>query len=638
MITNRLRVISGTFAVALLLAIVQPAASDPFSSESISSGPASPKTRPRYPGGPPTIPDVARDDVICFSLYTVEKGVLKLSAQFYPLRDNEARSANLEVKRADGWEQIANSKINPEGWLATFRIEDWDSTRGVPYRVVHASGSIYEGTIRRDPSDKDEIVVAAFTGNSNKDRGPRLDIIRNVQAQDPDLLFFSGDQSYDHKHHLAAWLLFGRQFGEIIKDRPTITIPDDHDVGQGNFWGAGGKISELEGGADGGYTMPADYVKMVERAQTSHLPDPYDPTPIQQGIGVYYTSLNIGGIDFAIIEDRKWKTGPAGIAPPQGPRPDHVTSPDYDPQMVDVPEARLLGERQLRFLRAWGQDWSGTEIKVVLSQTIFAGGAHIHGSINSRLKADFDSNGWPQTGRNRALREMRRAMAFHIAGDQHLATVIHHGVNSWEDSGVSFCVPSIVNFYGRWWLPLEKPLAHDVANPLQHTGRYYDGFGNKVTMQAYANPAKQNNKAAGYGLVRFSKSTRQITMECWPRHVDVTQPEAKQFPGWPITIDQQDNYARKAIAWLPTLEISGPSSPVPLERSFIRCASVATLGDRRFFAKAPTLYVLAARVLGRPILRRLLPEFPRRATKTILEYLGWFLSGPCQSVSHLKSK
>jgi hypothetical protein len=48
--------------------------------------------------------------------------------------------------------------------------------------------------------------------------------------------------------------------------------------------------------------------------------------------------------------------------------------------------------------------------------------------------ADLDSNGWPQSGRARALKEIRRCFALHIAGDQHLATVIHHGVNSWEDA------------------------------------------------------------------------------------------------------------------------------------------------------------------------------------------------------------
>jgi hypothetical protein len=201
-------------------------------------------------------------------------------------------------------------------------------------------------------------------------------------------------------------------------------------------------------------------------------------------------------------------------------------------------------------------------MKAVLSQTIFTGGAHIHGSHNARLLADLDSNGWPQSGRARALREMRKSFAFHIAGDQHLATVIHHGINSWEDAGVSFCVPSIVNFYGRWWWPLEKPENHPADNPLPFTGRYYDGLGNKLTMRAYANPKMENHNAAGYGLVRFQKPSRTIVMECWPRHVDVTEPGTAQHPGWPITITQQDNYHREPPAYLPTLNITGRENSV----------------------------------------------------------------------------
>ncbi len=505
-------------------------------------------------GGPPTIPEVPRDQVICFALYTVQAGILKLSAQLYPLEEGEDRSVGLEIEENGSWKEIARSTVDEKGWLAIFRVEGWDHGRDTRYRVRHSGGSTFTGRIRRDPIGEDEIVVAAFTGNSNSDRGLRPDIIRNIEAQDPDLLFFSGDQSYDHRNHTAAWLLFGRQFGEIIRDRPTVTIPDDHDVGQGNIWGEGGKVSHLPGGADGGYILSADYVNMVQRAQTSHLPDPYDPTPVKQGIGVYYTSLTVGGIGFAILEDRKWKTGPAGLIPPQGPRPDHINDPDYDRQSVDVPEARLLGERQLEFLQKWGQEWEGVEMKAVLSQTIFAGGAHIHGKHDGRLLADLDSNGWPQSGRARALREIRSFFGFHIGGDQHLSTIIHHGVNSWEDSIFSFGVPSIVNYYGRWWWPLEEPLNHDPGNPLPFTGRFYDGFGNKLTMLAYVNPTTENHNAAGYGLVRFKKSTREITMECWPRHVDVTEPTARQFAGWPVKIDQEDNYSRAAVAYLPILK------------------------------------------------------------------------------------
>jgi hypothetical protein len=306
---------------------------------------------------------VARDQVICFCLYTTQDRTLKLTAQLYPLRDDEKREVELWIERERGWRRVDRAEVNPEGWMATFRVNRWDDSRNWNYRVTHAGGAGYEGIIRRNPIDQDEIVVASMSCNSNTDRGPRQDIVDNLKVQDPDLLFFAGDQSYDHRNHTAAWLLFGRQFGEIIKDRPTITIPDDHDVGHGNLWGEAGAKSNSRVGDDGGYLMPPEYVNMVQRAQTSHLPDPYDPAPVKQGITVYYTSLNVGGIDFAIIEDRKWKTGPAGLVPQQGPRPDHINDPDYDRASIDVPEAELLGQRQVKFLREGGQAWTGAAMR-----------------------------------------------------------------------------------------------------------------------------------------------------------------------------------------------------------------------------------------------------------------------------------
>jgi hypothetical protein len=513
---------------------------------------------------PLIIPEVPRNELICFCLYTTHNSVLKLTAILYPLQDGEDRAVTLEIRRGgnDQWRPAAEAVVNPTGWTATFRVEPWDDTQSAHYRVTHSGGSRYEGLIRRNPRDKDEIVVGSLSCNSNTDRGPRADIVANLKAQDPDLLFFAGDQSYDHREHTAAFLLFGRQFGELTRDRPTVTIPDDHDVGHGNLWGEGGGVAKRPGGDDGGYLMSPDYVNMVQRAQASHLPDPFDPTPVKNGITVFYTSLNVGGIDFAIIEDRKWKTGPFGVVPQMGPRADHITDLNYDRRAIDVPEAELLGSRQLKFLHQWGQNWTNAEMKVVLSQTIFAGGAHLHGHRDNRLLADLDSNGWPQSGRAAALREIRRAFAFMMGGDQHLATVIHHGVNDWEDGGYSFCSPSIVNYYARWWSPLEEPMNHNANNPLPFTGRYHDGFGNKLTMHAYANPTPDNYNAAGYGLVRFKKRAREIMMECWPRQVDVTKPDARQFAGWPITIKQEDNYARKPIARLPTLRIKGQEDAV----------------------------------------------------------------------------
>lgn len=526
----------------------------------------------------PERPESAR---IGFALYTVNNNILKMTVQFYPLKDGESRNTVLQVNKDGQWQDIAEAVItedeygNEDGdktWTAHFRVEGWDMTRDHAYRVSALDGkALHEGRIRRDPLEKDTIVVGVFSCNSIYEQHggyvPRTDVIENIKKADPDLLFFAGDQVYDHKHHLGYWLKFGRQFGEILRDRPVITIPDDHDVGHGNLWGAGGKKSMTMAGHDGGYFMPASYVKAVERAQTWHLPDPFDPTPVQQGIGVYYTAMTLGRISFAIIEDRKFKSGPSGLVPQQGPRPDHILNPDYDPKSIDVPGAELLGERQLHFLDAWGQDWSDADMKAVLSQTIFCGGAHLHGEKRERLHADLDSNGWPQTGRNKALDKIRRCFAVHIAGDQHLASIFHHGIDDWEDACYSFCMPAVANLYPRWWAP-ETPGENRQPGMPDYTGRHLDGFGNKITCWAVANPPeditqgdKLTVRAAGFGIVRFNKPTREIMLECWPRNVDVANPDA-QYPGWPRTIAQEDNYGRAAVAWLPTLNMSGQENPV----------------------------------------------------------------------------
>lgn len=479
---------------------------------------------------------VPRDKAIAFGIYTLSNKKLKLSAQLFPLYPEETRTVRLEIKKGDKWTEIQKQHINDIGWSALFTIENWDDSRDVAYRLRHGDKASFEGIIRKDPIGKNEIVLAALSCNSNKDRGPRDNYIRNINYQDPDLVFFAGDQSYDHKEHTAAWLKWGMQFREVFRNRMCVTIPDDHDIGQGNLWGENGKKSMVPAGHDGGYFYHHEYVKMVERCQTAHLPDPFDPTPVEQGIGVYYTNLQIGKVDFAIIEDRKFKSGPSGKIPQQGPRPDHIRNPEYDPKSVDVSGLKLLGDRQLSFLENWGKEKNDEVMKAVLSQTGFCGGAHLHGQKENRLHADMDSNGWPQNGRIKALRLIQQANAVHIAGDQHLATVIRHGIDSFDDGPWAFVVPAIVNnYYSRWWWPEDEQPGKNANTQLPWTGQYLDGFDNKITMHAYVNPESPSS-GAGYGLIRFNTTNQEVTFECWPRYEDVKKADAQQFTGWPVVV------------------------------------------------------------------------------------------------------
>ena len=521
-------------------------------------------------GGAPQAPpmDRPRDQVVAFAIYMHHAGVLKMSAQLFPLRPGEDRVARLELDRDGRWTEAARAEVLYPGWDAHFRIEGWDNTRTVPYRVRHGDKAIFEGLIRRDPKDKEVLVVANMSCNSSRTAGLRTEIVENLRRQDPDLLFFGGDQTYRHTEHTAGWIELGLQFRDILRDRPTICIPDDHDVGHGNLWGEHGKRSTIPGDADGGYRYPVEYVNQVQRQQSWHLPDPVDPAPVDRGIGVYFTRMTVGGVAFAILEDRKFKTGPAGKIPPMGPRPDHINNPSYDRQAVDLPGLELLGPRQEKFLEAWAQDWAGAEMKCVLSQTAFCGAAHLHGTSDNRLLADLDCNGWPQTPRNRALELIRGAWAVHLCGDQHLAVVVKHGIREFGDGPYGFTSPALVNtIYRRWWHPAdEKPGPDPVpGSPLPWTGEFRDGLGNRISMLAYANPEDledEKGRADGHGLVRFDKARRTITFECWPRFGDARRGDEAQFPGWPITVAMDANDGRKVAGYLPELVFEGGANPV----------------------------------------------------------------------------
>ncbi len=516
---------------------------------------------------------VPRDEVVAFALYTQDLGTLKLTGQLYPLMPDESRSVRLEIKQGTKWKEISRVQVTYPGWSAHFRIKNWDSSKDTLYRVRHGKLASFNGTIRKDPTDQESIVVGNLSCNSSRTKGPRPQIIENLKLIDPDVLFFAGDQTYHHTEHTAGWIEFGLQFRDLMKDRPSITIPDDHDVGQANLWGESGIQATSPEGNSGGYFYPIPYVNMVQRQQTWHLPDPVDPKKLKRGLEVYFTRLRVGGIDFAILEDRKFKSGPSGKIPPMGPRPDHINDPSYDRNAVDLDGLVLLGDRQLKFLSTWSQDWEGAEMKAALSATAFCGAVHIHGHPNNRLLADLDSNAWPQKGRNKALQELRKAWAPHLCGDQHLAVLVQHGVESYRDGPFAFTSPAIVNtIYGRWWRPEdEKPGLRPIYNsPLPWTGDFKDGLGNKITMHAYANPENRQNelkRADGFGVARFNKRNRTITFECWPRFAKVSDGDKSQFVGWPVTVKMSHNDGRKTMGWLPKLVFSKKNQVVQIKNS-----------------------------------------------------------------------
>jgi hypothetical protein len=106
---------------------------------------------------------------------------------------------------------------------------------------------------------------------------------------------------------------------------------------------------------------------------------------------------------------------------------------------------------------------------------------------------------------------------------------------------------------GLWffpaWFPTQAGKNHKPGEP-RYTGDFLDGFGNKLTVYAVGNPDCNpiHAKAAGFGLVEFNKETRDIVSHCLRR-----APADTEFLGWPITVNQFQNYEGRVAGWLPTL-------------------------------------------------------------------------------------
>lgn len=508
--------------------------------------------------------------------------VLKLSALTGPLGEKDNHEVVLEAWRDDQWVALEKAALDNDAWTATVRIPNWNEKQSHKYRVAyaehHRDGSrtmhYWGGTIKANPSGR-PLRLGALT--CQNDYGfPYAPVAENLVKLDPDMLYFSGDQIYESHggygiirdpagpailNYLRKFYQFGWSFREAMKDRPTLCIPDDHDVFQGNIWGEGGaKMQNIDQGTSskGGYREPARMVNAVHKTNVAHHPDYYDPTPCKQDISVYYGDMVYGDVSFAVLGDRQWKSGPEHVDTGSG-RADHVRDPKFDTSVLDKEGLVLLGERQEEFLKNWAQDWRGHSMKVLLSQTVLAGVATHHGGYDGYLKADLDSGGWPQTPRNRAIQIIRESKALHINGDQHLTTLSQYGVDQQRDSNWSFCTPAIAAGYPRWWRPDELDMPHQnrPEHGLPHTGEFVDGFGNQVYVYAVGNPEvgraknrydRAHEKGSGFGLVTIDPTEKTYLIESFRFSIDATDGKpTNQFPGWPVTIHQDENRGNNRI-------------------------------------------------------------------------------------------
>ncbi|HAY83012.1 MAG TPA: hypothetical protein DCY79_24655 [Planctomycetaceae bacterium] len=491
---------------------------------------------------------------ILWTQYCQHQGKLKLLVHLDtdPTAQTPAGSQPVKLwlrEKSDAEWQLADTQpVDPLTATALFVRPDWPRKSRVLFQVT-CGESTSAGVFRAEPNQQSVLKVAGLS--CHKDIGwPWKEAIAEVISHDPDLVIFTGDQIYENdygspmfrpqtkaevpagmKNYLTKWRKFGEAFRELMRDRPTIMITDDHDVFANDLWGNGGV--RMQGSrTTGGYPTHPDWVNAAEFTQTGNLPDAIHPGPHGDGVAAYYTALQYGGVRFAILEDRKFKSPPSevikkaiGRKPSKGDSGiEVVKDPDFDCRTLDRADLQLLGKQQEVFLKQWSNDLKKSgDLGAVVSSSPWA-----HIAMYSPTSADLDSNAWPQSGRNRALQAIGDAPVVMFHGDVHLGTLGRHGVETFNDGPITYSFPSFSSRASRHWQPIKAGQNRAPGAP-RNTGEFHDRFGNKITVYGAGNDLN------GYGIILFDPAKREVELQFHPMNEE-RKPIKVKVPGWPHTV------------------------------------------------------------------------------------------------------
>lgn len=463
------------------------------------------------------------------------------------------------------WVQVASGLTDKMSQTVVFTIVKWKSNRNIPYEVrLKWQEKLYSwsGRIRKEPRKSQRLRIACFSCDFGY-LFPSSGMVSQVSGQDPDILFFAGDQIYEVINGYEAILkgpvklsmldFFGKYFmfiwtwRDLLKDRPSVILPDDHDVFQQNLFGQGGRRLPKRQSItfeNGGYLMPGRWVAAVEQIIMGHLPDPAVNKTLPIGTKARFTSITYGGIGFVVLEDRKFKTGLL----------DMTAETIWRDKGGDKD---LLGRLQEQFLKRWANDWTGHTMKCALSQTIFAAPATHRGPKLERSNYFLDNGAWPRKARDRVVRILAKSNVLSIHGDQHLGLLLRHGVETFNDAGYAFMVPGTANGWPRAWWP-GIPNGMTPTQMQTFTGMFYDDAGIPINVLAVANPdPKSINlgsrqvslaelgyiKGSGYGMVEFDKKRDRATIMLF--RVPIEGRRDEMFKGFPISIFLGDKTGEK---------------------------------------------------------------------------------------------
>jgi alkaline phosphatase D len=136
---------------------------------------------------------------ILWTQYTRQGNTVKLSAQMAPTGDSDAKEVKLDLKQDNEWREAGAATIDPLARTAIFRTEV--PAGAVQYRVRYpwnGRDAQWSGTFAEDPARSGRQLKIGVFSCDNGYAFPLPTMVRNVAIQNPDLLFFAGDQIYEN--------------------------------------------------------------------------------------------------------------------------------------------------------------------------------------------------------------------------------------------------------------------------------------------------------------------------------------------------------------------------------------------------------------------------------------------------------
>lgn len=488
---------------------------------------------------------------IAFATYAVSGGTLRLRAQLAPIgRAFVSMHAMPQPTAGSRWRRVASAWSGRDTHAAVLSVPKWDASRKNKFSLrVKWNGKThtFTGEVQKAPQGKFRLAAMSC------DKGyvyPQHGVALQVQKARPHIVAFLGDQFYSGvkmskrstdvlETFQATWLRFGLAWRHVLRNHASVLLPDDHDVGQGNLWGSGGRrlrdrpstMSMDDWFMQGGYALPPRLLRYVEDVHTGHLPPPAWKKRLEAGMTPFFTSINWGSVSLAILEDRKFKSGPLSLSKKHR---FYGTGGD------------LLGAKQEAFLQRWTKrKMPGIRVKLALSGTPFGNLATHQYFPMYTNRYNYDSGGWPVAARHRVVRTLGNAGVLSIHGDQHFAMVCKLGVKKYGDGGHAVMVPGIANGFPRTWWPGVKPRSAPKKGA-KFTGRFLDGWDNPTEVLAVANPEVGSwnldtdknplkvayRRASGWGLIDVDVSKLEAKVSMYR----TGGKQGEQFDGFPVIL------------------------------------------------------------------------------------------------------